>query len=759
MAHNCFLFANSFFFSYHYKAEIDGRPVLVPAELMGQIKGKHITLQDIYAHAQSAVEKMPDLQTYINKHGILVVDQGLAVLRAIEQVPLDANAIAYLEAAAQQNAALGISPHTANGRFAPLLAADQLGQTSYSGWELPTVPAGTTIAAPVGYGSAAGFLAIAAAYDAAKDKDAFQARYGFSGETAARATAFIRLVEAYVGYLQTFYPSNPFLDPASAAPWWQRPTALHVFWDNVIAPSHRVPYLLPQRQPDPGAAALPPGAVRGPANVVKNLRTSSVTATNYLEGHLLGKTVIATNADGAGALVIQANINVSRTEAAAGTTGGAFFDRKQGKPTDATTPKEIFDRLPAFARFAIGSSDKLAKNSRVSLLEAPPANAPAERKQLVGAYNLLVTLVYGTMSGEAGADANAAKRELARALAVNLLAAAPIGSVKTEADAVHAAGRILELYQAFVAPATGVSAEALPGLSAAELNAAMVRLGSDKPAFVRNFGDRYTEASRAGLLTPGITRDAQLALFESIDVQDQAGNELGFLASPLVYSPAQLASASAASRAKLTFSDPYAPGVPLTAAQQVKYAEAIRAAQTNPAAAGIGKIPASLRPIDSRFATGAGSSQAALLVGLMQKNELEMRNSVTVSRSSIPEEDEFALLVGRGGRRVAASTTGTGIPGKRRGDEEIVRAAADRKARRLDKRIGAAIDGNGMDTTVLDRFSHLYPTFGALLLTKNFVRNWAAVDSYTAAGVLHRWTAKGNASPIFFVFISFVLVL
>lgn len=239
---------NQFDDSYHYTVVQGPQVFRRQCVLMGQIHSRHITIPQI---KQKGGEYTTMLMSELNKLGSAAsakkaIDDGLSLLRQIEDAN-GAQALAYVEAALP-NAAVSQGINTRSvfgqsflGAFYP--------QNSDSGVELPTSQAARTAAAalrvPAGYGSYAGFKAIARAFEAANKSEAtFTANTGLPAEVAKKATAFLAVFDEYVNYASAFYSGSFGVDPAMSAPWWRSASPAHAIWDAVVTPQHRLPILV-----------------------------------------------------------------------------------------------------------------------------------------------------------------------------------------------------------------------------------------------------------------------------------------------------------------------------------------------------------------------------------------------------------------------------------------------------------------------------------------------------------------------------------
>jgi hypothetical protein len=217
--------------SYHYQVNFQGKVTNVPCLLQGHFSPQHVTHQQVADHGHQTALLMKELHKYMDGVGHNALIDGMAVLKEIENQQFNGS---YLAAAAQQNVAqfpTGRAPPS--NRFAGLAGTLQFGQNTSSGWALPgkatldSVTNGGAAAfpgargsGPVGYGSAAGFLALADAADAFDSADKFRDEYGFSRDIAVRAGKFIRCLQQFALEAQARFPENIALDPASAAPWY-----------------------------------------------------------------------------------------------------------------------------------------------------------------------------------------------------------------------------------------------------------------------------------------------------------------------------------------------------------------------------------------------------------------------------------------------------------------------------------------------------------------------------------------------------------
>jgi hypothetical protein len=679
--------------SYHYVRKIKGQDVLLPCELMGQISADHITIQDIFSHARRAVKKMENLSEFMNKNGKNILQDGMEALRIIDALDYSD---AYLLAAAAANSSKTPVTPPSNGRFVSLTHVLQHGQDTNSGWSLPTNVG--TVPGPVGYGSAQGFLAIADAVERTPDPATFARTYGFSYELATKAANFIRALQLYVSHLQSFYVHNPALDPLSAAPWLHRPTALHVLWDNVIAPQHRMPYLIWRAGANSG---------RGSAQAAAGVQPASQEAASYLSDELLGTIAVgAPDVDPAQVQRIQSNINVQFSITAGG-NGEAFYVASQRGRTAATTTDDLFKLLPAFAQAAIGSPAKLVTSAgkfRATHVTGDSIVATA--------YNVLLTLCYGTVLNPGV--------EQARALVLSIMSLVDLSGARNRDNAETIAKRILGAYAAFVEPVLRLSAKELTAADEDTLRAAMNRATND--AVATNFDTASKSATNAGLV--GIKSDAERAAainrLRALIVQPVQEDGGVYLLSPLVYTPRQLET-HGGNGANTGLADPLVPSQYMSETDRTNYANLLSLISTNPDAAA--RLPPSLRPFDYRIPTTAQGSQMAVLQTLLENNGKRQNRALALTGGAAmtpagytAADQEFARLMGRDGRK-------RGPP------------AVEQEPRT------EAMDTSG--SASVGRLDSLYPHIAALVDVPAFRENWAKVDEATNAGLLQQWTAKG----------------
>lgn len=713
--------------SYHYLASSADGDVLVPAEVMGHLNKKHVTINQIFnRHVRSVTDKLPSIEGFLGRTGKTVLENGMEVLRLIESVRIENEAKAYLELAIAQNTA-SYKPHTpmATSRFAPLLSTAQHGQNVLSGWDLPrstaavpgaaAIPAAVVpkVPAPIGYGSASGFLAIAKAYDSVTDDAAFLATYGFPRDIAGKATEFIRAIERYMGHVQPIYMSNPFLDANSAAPWWQSPTSLHTFWDNVVTPHARLPFL----------AKASKTTVRGDNNaLVAGLRNASQINANYIQDQLVGAaSIVAANADAP--VTIDASVNVRGALGA--NDAKALYDLKQGHSDAATTAEALYARLPTLARVAFGSAKEFADIQKAAGAPGPGTRFPVQlaptkdtfpqnRRVAILAHNVLLSALFSSIIS----GGKTKEREVARSAILAVLSLVDISGMDTEAGAIQVAKRILTVYSTMFQGPLGLTEERFAAGEEAALTSALDNFDSVK--FIESFG---TQASR--ITSQLMVRDERGILaakrgLERIVASASQGDDKNFLTTPLLYSPEQLVSFTAGSDFALT--DPSAIGVPLSAGALDDSKNALKNTGGNPRR--FAALPSSLRSLNVRnIPSAAIDTQVSTLSQLL--GQLSNGETAYPSRASSGFNPDRAVesAVAQSKKRRAPSS-GAATPASKSS-----RQSAGQTSR-------API---GIET---DRFLHLYGRLSDLFTTANFVENWNAVSSATNRSIQDQWTAK-----------------
>jgi len=668
-----------------------GRRHLQPALLVGQFDG--VTVEDVFEFAEIVIRKAADLnKLYSTGQQKLIVDAGMRVLEEIENLPMNAAAQAYIIAASAARTAL--KQTSSLNAFNKLIPVPVFDQDADSAWALPDSGA---IAGPYGYGSAAGFLKLGQAANATKDTAAFARKHGFARELAATAGAFVDFVKDVVTVLRSMMPMNLALDPAAAAPWWTSASPLHTFWDNVVVAHARFPFMLE-------ATSRANLSRRGTEadGLFASLRTRSVQSTKYLQRHLLGNiAVVDGRLDGAAAaplINIQDSINIGP-----GTSAQSFqlrYSSQQGaaSATPATNISQIYDMLPKFAQEALGGASALGATGQVT------------RRPGVGvvqqAFNVLLSLVYGTISSLDGATA----REEARALILMIINMVRIDAANPSITA----ARILRVYDALIRPALGDAAD-LGNRSEAETNAA---LAAAKPTLVAGATvARLNELRESLSFKTDDDRVAFVNAVKQVASEQSGGADRIYAATPLVYSPGQLASFEDYSGSAVGLADVLVPAIAMTTADVERYAGVISSGS-------FGQLPSPLRPLNAP----AAGIQISYLQRLMQAASITPGADSTITATSSMDSTGYGAAASAVG---ASEDLGTVVPLSQRkkrpaGEAPTTAAAADAKR----------------SNTFPGPFAHVYDAVSELVSVPAFASKWEGIELQAGRGLLNQWIAK-----------------
>jgi hypothetical protein len=784
--------------TYHYTAKRDNDTILLPVRYMGQIDLSHITLADILTIADVANEKMADLHSkYTTGQIKTIVEGGLEVLRYIEGLPYDASAEAFIKAARDSNAAK-YPRHNGGGHsfFAPNFDAPGFGQNVHSGWDIPArSEAWATHQAPFGYGSAAGFLTIAAALNESGTPAAYTARTGFSGEMAQKASEFINLLQDYVAYLKTFFPLCPALEAVCAAPWWHRPTSLHTLWDSVIVQQYRLPYhILNVADARVGASSASGGSSRQLAAVVERSRA----AREYLADHLLGRMETAdSQTSKAGSALISAHLGSADA-------GGrnVVLDLNQRRKEPSASAEELFERLPDFAKVrysSLAAGEEL--DSSAFKTEALPvrvvtgkrfgagADSEAERR-VRDAYDLLAALIYSTATDltaeRVGIDA-AIKREAIRAIFTSSMSFVQIDDLKGQYNLQAAstlAARILRAYDDLVEPFLPKAALLRNrGVAESSTEEIIDRVGTQ--AVIANFRDRTTRALAGASENPyRLRNEAEInntvTFFErTVNTAARVLEELkrgdsgisranvgvnpdNYLASPLLYSPSQLVDhVRIANRGEILMALPASPEVPaqpMDLGYEAQQARAISDFIARPTQANLKRLAPELIPVGTVAGTPVNNNPILAHIRRARLHDQDKKRAKSVSSSdqvgspasfsrTAFTEDAIALdptIVHS--QRVGGSTSAAARAHFSSGEQREIQS---RFGSRASKRSAPADDDSRRSSAHEElmgkrqrQFGGVDPSLPEMLLSGNFINAWNAVDENGSRGILNGWTSK-----------------
>lgn len=785
--------------SYHYTAKKDGEVVLLPVRYMGQIDLSHITLGDILTIADVANEKMTDLHSKYQAGDIKrIVEGGLEVLRYIEGLPYDGAAEAFIKAARDLNAAK-YPRHTGGGHsyFAPNFDAAAFGQNIHSGWDLPNANAAWAAhQAPFGYGSAAGYLTIAAALNEAGTPAAYNRKHGYSGEMAQKVSDFVTLLQDYVSYLKTYFPMNPALEAVCAAPWWHRPTALHTLWDTVIVHQYRLPYhVLNVADAAAGASAVAGGAVRQLSAVVDR----SKAAREFLADHLLGRMETAADqaAKGNAALI---SAHLGEADAAGRNLVFNNFQRRKEAAVDA---KELFERLPAFAQVRHSGVDAAtgALESETFAGSGLPvrvvvgrkysaANTDSEpEKRIRDAYDLLTALIFSTATDlTAGTVSleNAAKREGLRAILISAVSAVAIDDLKGQYNLQAAsalAARILRVYddliEPFIPKAVLLSNRAADSSATEEL---LDRVGPQ--AVIANVREKLLRAISGAAENPYRYRtEAEVnntilffertvnitgRVIEELKSADSpvrgrasAVNQENYMPSPLLYSPSQLVDhvkvAAAGGVPAALLASPEVPAQPMDLAYEAQQARAITDFLQRPTQSNLKRLAPELIPAGT--VTGTPVSNNPILAHIRRARMHDQDKKRARSLAASEQVGSPGLHSRSAYTEDAISLDPTIVHSARVGGSASAAARAhfsSGQQREISSRLGsmsvkrsAPADDGGRSAAHEEligkrqrQFGGVDPSLPEMLLSGNFINSWNAVDENGSRGILNGWTSK-----------------
>lgn len=571
-----------------------------------------------------------------------VIDGGMEVLRYIEGIAYDKVAEDFIQEVRDINqkrngtfGGMGVSD------FTPQFARTSFGQNSYSGWDLPET--GTEkwrgkMLAPIGFGSPAGFLTIAAKYEQAGSAEVFERQTGFSGEMARKVFEFTRLLQEFVNYARTFYHLSPAVAEQAAAPWYHHATSFHTVWDTIIVQHHRLPFHVLARQTS--VAGARPAQATAQARI-QAIFGKSGQAVRFLEQALVGRAdtranLIASSRRASEQLQDQTFIAASLSGEA--TNSQVFYDPIQRSDKPATSAEELFPRLPAFARSRypanlFNQSGELQSGGFLRpVVLGEGANVQGLSKaseSILKAHDLIMALIHNTAQESAPANPEqvkkTAERETARALLLNVLSYVLLDDVKDSSAAGDSekqaliANRINAIAAQVIEPYVQVKQLTNPNLPIAVRESLVDSL---RPLdFINTFKRHATSTLGAKVAGPyrftneseiekgfGYLKtiiNAQDTVLESIEkapaVAQVRHNPADYMASPLLFSPEQLVShyklVSEGTIPIALPADTQQPGEPMSAATEGVHARAILMAKETPSEANISALDSFLVPM------------------------------------------------------------------------------------------------------------------------------------------------------------------
>lgn len=720
--------------SFHYVVNLNGRPELLPIREIGLFSKNHLSTARRRKAVAIALNRMKTLATegFEKPEVTAAIKGGRDLLAAIEAVPLDGNARAFMDAAVAGKTVLDATSRSNTSAFSPLGVA-VYEQNEHSGWPLPKLnKAAWGITAPVGYGSAAGILNIAAAYvDSGMNDLEFARVYGFSGDIGRRAHAFANVLNQFASDVKTLFEKSQAVDAGHVSPWWLRGSTVHALWDNVIAPQYRVPIYHAVGAVAPaatasGAGALSPAAaarVKEVEDFIQAEFTGALATFGALRARAMGVAAPAPRPrQGAQTpSLIQAGLGAGGDERVAvdpQQPGQAAF-------TDLTSQAKFdsfLQTLPelAAATFVLGDVKSIAGNA------APPLAIHVEPSDVLGvsadeliwqAYDVLAAAIMNTTTSN----------QSARAALLFVLSA-----VKKGANAAESARNILKLYDEVVAPY--VARDAL--VSSDGNDAGLLRrIAGDVKGFIDAFQRWVVNGANVAFHDFGNdlirAQRAVASLRNTIAPAAAASSVLsaaGYALTPLVYSPTQLLAAGANAAGDYAFSHPENPAAIISPADYASYERSLNALRSG--AVDTNSLPHALHPVsisgdsaspitstalfNNLKASGKGPSSAAI------EDLAGTRNTGRTSGAADSDmaEAQLALARSSGRKRDQAAFFSKETTAFSRGRDAGLAAARQQEEADRAGRAKRSRPVNIIDSNLANRLTH-----------DTFVENWDEVDS------------------------------
>jgi hypothetical protein len=216
----------------HYE-DVNGD--LQAANYMGQTK---INLDDVLDVSRSILDNLP----LTTKDGASLHKTFYDGMRAVELIESlrydDENVEKFFE---NISLALGVA---VDNKSLKAIILKEYPRNSYGSLDLPVLPGDNNkkyrLPLPPGYANYAGFKTIAAK---SKEGKAAVEGLGFEFKWFNIVSDFVDLIDDIVSKLRMYLPNSIVLDRKYASPWWVRPNAQTVFFENIIT-KHRYPLWL-----------------------------------------------------------------------------------------------------------------------------------------------------------------------------------------------------------------------------------------------------------------------------------------------------------------------------------------------------------------------------------------------------------------------------------------------------------------------------------------------------------------------------------
>lgn len=588
-----------------------------PIRFLGMMDLKHFGIDGIQRLAQTAIQSMGVTNVANWRSGAwgAAVNTLREAKRVMEEVPFDDMANRFLLAAIQQtvadNGTVARAQDSEHSNGVPSIKTN-----ANRGISLPTtVPAaaGWNYVLPPMFGSPPGLRELAAKAST-KAKATFDREHGVSHDSSVAIARALAIVDSVFYHLKTIFQDSA-ITQAKHASSYLVPHEADTFLENVLG-VWRAPVFVRSAAPnvDFDAAGVRLGAA-DMATIVEKLAGVSGTSRDRLETTLTGKWM--TGAAQTTSALRERFINADITAAAA--DGVALFLAQQGASLPAYA-RGTLRVVPAPAPAPAGAEAAAVAAAAAAAVAAGPlagrkldvaASSPNAIKLLAAIHNL--AYLNGVLAAGAAAAAitdddakNILSTQLARAyVLITFASIQSTGSVQEVDDRIGAVVRFVETAGGIplptnarlIAPITLAQAQAYRAAvesSFAQLGPNLSLAQDRLDALFKQALRRYNEAVQA-------LQEFKAAAGRPAQFQDVAG----YLRSPLVYSPQQLASyasfvtglgANPRQVPAIVPADPIHIERPISMNDAVRYAALIDSRSN----AAIEQLPAALKPHDTK---------------------------------------------------------------------------------------------------------------------------------------------------------------